>query len=141
MARFVRFGDFELDRESYQLRRQGSAVRMESLPFRLLLLLVERRGEVVGRSVIEEALWGKDVFVDVEQGINTAIRKIRQALRDRTEQPRYLQTLVGRGYRFLGADVTEVEGTHSETAGPRVRTVTLEELGQAILAAAGLQET
>ena len=144
LPRFVRFGEFELDREGYQLLRKGTAVKMENLPLQLLMLLVAQRGQVVSRRQIEESLWGKDVFVDVEQGINTAIRKIRQILRDHPEKPRYLQTVVGRGYRFLATDVVESDavgsGTHAlrDDAG---RTVTLEELGEAILAASGLQDT
>jgi DNA-binding winged helix-turn-helix (wHTH) protein len=143
LARFVRFGEFELDREAYQLRRRGAAAKMENLPFQLLMLLVARRGDIVRRREIEEHLWGKDVFVDVEQGINTAIRKIRLALRDHSERPRYLQTVVGRGYRFIATDVVESElpGTGASTSKEdEIKgTVTLEELGQAILAAAGLQ--
>lgn len=143
LPRFVRFGEFELDREGYQLLRQGAAVKMENLPLQLLMLLVARRGQMVSRPDIEESLWGKDVFVDVEQGINTAIRKIRQILRDHRENPRYLQTVVGKGYRFLATDVTESDGAGSGTPalgedGVRA-TVTLEELGEAILAASGLQ--
>src|SRR5216684_9218929 len=82
-------------------------VKLEKLPMELLLLLLGRRGELVTREVIIARLWGEDVFVDTEQGINTAIRKIRQALRDDPEQPRFLQTVVGKGYRFI-APVTDV---------------------------------
>ena len=128
-----RFGDFELDLERYQLLRRGAAAKLEGLPLQLLILLVERRGTVVCREEIEEQLWGKGVFIDVEQGINTAIRKIRQVLRDRPQRPRYLQTVVGKGYRFLASDVVET--------GPEVpNMVTMEELGQAIRAAAGLDQ-
>lgn len=144
LPRFVRFGEFELDREGYQLRREGVSVRMENLPLQLLMLLVARRGQIVSRREIEEDLWGNDVFVDVQQGINTAIRKIRLALRDQPERPRYLQTVVGKGYRFLASDVVESEEVGSSTpalnedgASP---TVTLEELGEAIIAASGLDD-
>ena len=90
------------------------------------------------REQIADALWGKDVFVDIEQGINTAIRKVRMALDDDSAQPQYLQTVVGRGYRFVAA--TQV---HSDAAGTIVETgngfmVPAEELGRAIMAAAGL---
>ena len=143
LPRFVRFGEFELDREGYQLLRYGAAVKIENLPLQLLTLLLARRGQIVSRREIEESLWGKDVFVDVEQGINTAIRKIRQTLRDHPENPRYLQTVVGKGYRFLATDVVESDGAGSGTPalgedGARA-TVTLEKLGEAILAASGLQ--
>ena len=125
-----RFGEFELDLDRYQLLRRGASVKLEGLPLQLLILLVRRNGSVVSRQDIESDLWGKDVFVDAEQGINTAIRKIRQVLRDRPQRPRYIQTVVGKGYRFLAADVIEYEAERN--------VVTMEELGQAIRAAAGL---
>jgi DNA-binding winged helix-turn-helix (wHTH) protein len=137
-SRFARFGEFELDFDGFQLRQRGSAVRMESLPLRLLILLVARKGELVTRREVESALWGNGVFVDVEQGINTAIRKIRLVLRDHPEKPRFLQTVVGQGYRFLAREVVESETSTSGTAAPLM--VTMEELGQAVLAAAGLPE-
>ena len=133
--RFARFGEFELDFEGFELRRRGSAVKMESLPLRLLMLLITRKGELVTRREIEKTLWGDGVFVDIEQGINTAIRKIRLVLRDHPEKPRFLQTVVGRGYRFLARDVIESE---TSSASPSTLMVTMEELGQAVLAAAGL---
>ena len=78
----LRFGDFELNLAAYELRRAGRTVRLERLPMDLLLMLVERRGDLVTRAEIVDRLWGKGVFVDVETGVHTAIRKIRQALRD-----------------------------------------------------------
>jgi DNA-binding winged helix-turn-helix (wHTH) protein len=77
-----RFNGFELDVAGYQLRRQGRVVRLERQPMDVLILLVERRRQLVSRAEIVERLWGKDVFVDVETGVHTAIRKIRQALGD-----------------------------------------------------------
>jgi DNA-binding winged helix-turn-helix (wHTH) protein len=100
----------------------------------LLLFLAEKKGQLVTREQIADALWGKDVFVDVEQGINTAIRKVRMALDDDSAQPQYLQTVVGRGYRFVGATSVDVEATPS-TEGFMV---SAEELGRAIMAAAGV---
>ena len=144
LPRFVRFGEFELDREGFQLRCQGTAVKLENLPLQLLMLLVARRGEIVSREEIEERLWGKDVFVDVQQGINTAIRKVRLVLRDHPERPRYLQTVVGKGYRFLASEVVENDtvgsgaSLFSDDNGAHAR-VTMKELGEAILAASGLQ--
>src|SRR5690242_13202626 len=102
------FGDFELDFARFQLTRRGVPVRLEGLPTQLLMFLIENRGQLVTREQIADILWGKDVFVDVEQGINTAIRKVRIALEDDSEQPHFLQTVVGRGYRFV-ADI-EVDG-------------------------------
>jgi TolB-like protein/DNA-binding winged helix-turn-helix (wHTH) protein/Tfp pilus assembly protein PilF len=97
----VRFGDFELDIAAYQLRRQGRQVKLARQPMDLLILLVESRHQLVTRSDIVDRLWGKDVFVDVETGVNTAIRKVRQALRDSSDAPTFLETVPGRGYRFI----------------------------------------
>ena len=99
----LRFREFELDVEAYQLRRHGRPVRLERRPMELLILLVEHRGRLVSRSQIAERLWGKDVFVDIETGVNIAISKVRQALRDSTEKPQFVETVVGKGYRFAAA--------------------------------------
>ena len=101
-----RFAEFQLDCASFELRRQGRAqkserISLERIPMELLILLLERQGSVVTRQEIIDRLWGKDVFVDTEHGINTAIRKIRQALRDDPERPRFVQTVTGKGYRFV----------------------------------------
>ena len=98
-----RFGDFELDVAAYELRRSGRAVRLERQPMDLLILLVQRRGELVSRAEIVDRLWGKDVFVDVETGVHTAARKIRQALGDSSDAPVFLETVPGKGYRFIGS--------------------------------------
>jgi len=109
------FADFEFDLSRYELRRAGHAVRLEKIPMELLILLLRRKGELVTREEIIDKLWGKDVFVDVEQGINTAVRKIRQALHDDPEDPRYVQTVVGRGYRFI-PDIHEVAADAAASA-------------------------
>jgi len=96
-----RFGDFELDVAAYQLRRKGHPVKIGRQPMDLLILLVERPGQLVPRAAIVERLWGQDVFVDVETGVNTAISKIRQALRDSPEAPAFVETVPGKGYRFI----------------------------------------
>lgn len=96
-----RFGEFELSVASYQLRRNGRPVRLERQPMDLLILLVERRTQLVSRGEIVDLLWGKDVFVDVETGVHTAIRKIRQALHDAPETPTFIETVPGKGYRFV----------------------------------------
>jgi DNA-binding winged helix-turn-helix (wHTH) protein len=98
-----RFGDFVLDVAAYELRRGGRRVRVERQPMDLLILLVRQRGQLVSRSQIVEALWPKDVFVDVENGVNTAMRKLRQALRDAPDAPRFIETVPGKGYRFIAA--------------------------------------
>jgi DNA-binding winged helix-turn-helix (wHTH) protein len=96
-----KFGDFELDSSRYELRRSGRALKLERIPMELLILLLEKNGQVVSRQEIIERLWGKDVFLDTEHGINTAIRKIRTALREDVERPRFIQTVSGKGYRFV----------------------------------------
>jgi DNA-binding winged helix-turn-helix (wHTH) protein len=132
----VRFADFELDFGGFQLFRAGKPVHLEGLPLQLLLFLVENRGQLVTREQIADALWGKDVFVDVEQGINTAIRKVRIALHDDSADPQYLQTVVGRGYRFVASVNSDKDPSTSKPADEVL--FTAEELGQAIMAAAGL---
>jgi TolB-like protein/DNA-binding winged helix-turn-helix (wHTH) protein/Tfp pilus assembly protein PilF len=107
----LRFHDFELDLGAYQLRRQGRPVRLERRPMELLILLVEHRGRLVSRNDIAERLWGKDVFVDTETGVNIAISKVRQALRDSPEKPRFIETVVGKGYRFVAAVEAVPEGS------------------------------
>jgi TolB-like protein/DNA-binding winged helix-turn-helix (wHTH) protein/Tfp pilus assembly protein PilF len=104
----LRLGDdFELDRGAYELSRNGRTLKLERIPMELLLLLVERRGQLVAREQIIQRIWGKDVFLDADTSINSAIRKIRQVLKDDPEQPRFIQTVTGRGYRFIAA-VTDV---------------------------------
>jgi predicted ATPase/DNA-binding winged helix-turn-helix (wHTH) protein len=95
--------DLELDRGAYELRRAGKALRLSRIPMELLLLLVERRGDLVTREEIVERIWGKDVFLDTDNSINAAIRKLRQVLDDDPEQPRFIHTVTGRGYRFVAA--------------------------------------
>ena len=115
-----RFGDFELDVPAYGLRRRGVQVKLERQPMDLLILLVERRQQLVPRSDIVDRLWGKDVFIDVETGINTAIRKIRHVLDDAPETPAFVETISGKGYRFIApVDVISGERTsHSPTPYP-----------------------
>ena len=131
----IRFDDFELDYARFQLSRSGTPVRLEGLPLQLLMFLVEKRGQLVTREEISSALWSKDVFVDVEQGINTAIRKIRRALGDDADEPHYLQTVVGRGYRFVAPNAEEHPSGGALAGG---FTVSGEDLGRAIMTAAGL---
>jgi len=96
-----KFGEFELDSARYELRRNGQPLKLERIPMDLLILLAEKEGNVVSRQEIIERLWGKDVFVDTEHGINTAIRKIRSALHEVAERPGFVQTIQGKGYRFV----------------------------------------
>jgi TolB-like protein/DNA-binding winged helix-turn-helix (wHTH) protein/Flp pilus assembly protein TadD len=98
----LRFGDdFELDLRAYELRSAGIPLKLKPIAMELLLLLVERRGELVTREQIVERIWRKGVFLDTDNSINGAISKIRQVLRDHAEQPRFVQTITGKGYRFV----------------------------------------
>lgn len=101
-AEQVRFGDgFELDPRAYELRRAGRVLKLERIPMELLLLLIEERGHLVSRDRIIDRVWGKDVFLDTDNSINAAVRKVRQVLRDDPERPHFVQTVTGRGYRFI----------------------------------------
>lgn len=105
----IRFGDdFELDLRAYELRSGGIPLKMKPIPMELLLFLIERRGELVTREQIVDRVWGQGVFFDSDNSINNAISKIRQVLRDDAEQPQFIQTITGKGYRFI-ASVVEVE--------------------------------
>src|SRR5690242_14718371 len=98
----VKFGDdLELDPRAYELRRAGRPLKLERIPMELLLLLVDLRGQLVTREQIIERIWGKDVFLDADTSINSAIRKIRLVLKDDPENVRFIQTVTGRGYRFV----------------------------------------
>ena len=107
-------GKPRIDLASYQLSLNGSRVRLERQPMELLIFLVQRKGQLVTRQEIIEKLWGKDVFVDVDGSINAAVRKIRSALRDDPASPNYLETVVGKGYRFVGE--VEVAGSRLQPA-------------------------
>jgi DNA-binding winged helix-turn-helix (wHTH) protein len=102
------FGDFRLDCGRFELLRKSHPVRIERKPMELLILLAAREGQLVTRSEIALHLWSGEVFVDTEHGINTAIRKLRQVLRDDPEDPKFIQTVIGMGYRFI-APIMEIE--------------------------------
>ncbi len=94
--------EIELDLGRYELRRDGRTKRLERLPMELLILLAERQQQLVTRSEILERLWGAEVFVDGDAAINTAVRKVRRALGDDPDRPQFVETVVGKGYRFVG---------------------------------------
>jgi TolB-like protein/Tfp pilus assembly protein PilF len=110
-----RFLEFELDISAYELRRGGQPVHLERHPMDLLILLVERRRQLVSRADIAKRLWDSSVFVDVEMGVNTAIRKLRQALRDSRESPAFVETISGKGYRFIAPVDAVLPERHQET--------------------------
>jgi DNA-binding winged helix-turn-helix (wHTH) protein len=103
----VCFGIFELDLQSGELRRQGFRIKLQEQPLQVLVVLLERAGGVVTREELQEQLWPADTFVDFERGLNRAISKIREALADSADSPRFIETLPRRGYRFV-AEVSTV---------------------------------
>jgi DNA-binding winged helix-turn-helix (wHTH) protein len=116
VASTFRFGEFELDVAAFALRREGIAVRLEKIPMEVLVLLVEHAGSLVARDSIHAALWGADVFLDRDAAINTAMRKIRKALGDDVDRPRWVETVVGKGYRFVGLIVPETMDPQRQVA-------------------------
>src|SRR4029077_7184201 len=120
----VQFEDFVLDRGAYELRRGDVVVPLQRIPLELLCLLVERRGQLVTREEILERVWGKGVFVDSENSINTAVRKVRRALSDDPDAPRFVITVPARGYRFIaelrGPKTTTDEQFHARQPGVMV---------------------
>ena len=117
-ADICRFAQYELDRKAYQLRRKGRPVPMERIPLEVLFMLADRRGQLVTREEILERVWGKGVFLDTDNAINTAVRKIRHALHDDSESPRFVATVPAKGYRFV-APVLEANTARAEPS--RVR--------------------
>jgi TolB-like protein/DNA-binding winged helix-turn-helix (wHTH) protein/Tfp pilus assembly protein PilF len=112
----VRFGEsFELDIGRRQLRRYGQLVRLERIPLEILILLVQKRGEIVPREEIVARVWGGGVYLDTDNAINGSIRKIRQILKDNPEEPKYIQTITGKGYRFVADAQASVTLQSSET--------------------------
>jgi cholera toxin transcriptional activator len=100
-ARVVRFGIFEADLVAGELRKSGVRIRLQEQPFQILSLLVERQGDVITREELRQKLWPTDTFVDFDHSLNTAVNKLRQALGDSALNPRYIETVARRGYRFL----------------------------------------
>jgi DNA-binding winged helix-turn-helix (wHTH) protein len=121
-----RFGTFEADATTGELRRQGLRIKLHSQPLQLLFLLLERPGEVLTREEICKALWPDGTFVDYEHGVNSAVNRIREALGDKASNPRFVETLARRGYRFvapverIGAqgDASTADSTTAEAAAP-----------------------
>ena len=99
----VRFGPFELDRRTAELRRKGTRIRLEGQPIQILFLLLDRPGELVTQEEIRKKLWPEGTVVEYEHSIKTALRKLRDALGDGAEAPQYIETLPRRGYRFIAS--------------------------------------
>src|ERR1700690_1894891 len=105
--RVFRFGAFEVNEATGELRKQGIRVKLHSQPFQILVMLLERPAELVTREEMRQRLWSQDTFVDFDHGLNTAVNKLREALGDSASNPRHIETISGRGYRFI-APVTLV---------------------------------
>src|SRR5215813_2541760 len=116
MSERLRFGPFEVDARAGELRRDGTVVPLQDLPFRLLTALLERPNDVVTRAELTARLWGNETFVDSAAGLNTAVAKVREALGDQAEQPIYVETIPKRGYRFIGQPVV----THLRVGPPAI---------------------
>jgi TolB-like protein/DNA-binding winged helix-turn-helix (wHTH) protein len=121
-----KFEEFELYPHRCELLRSGRPVKIENIPLNLLTLLVEKKGSLVSRQEIVERLWGADVFLDAESGINTAIRKIRLVLKDDPEKPRFVQTVIGRGYRFVAEIDEQTSSNTAEHPTPKIPVQTQE---------------
>jgi DNA-binding winged helix-turn-helix (wHTH) protein len=120
----IRFGeDFELDLRPRRLRRGRHVLKLERIPLEILILLLEHRGQIVSREKIVARVWGNDVFLDTDNSIRGAIRKLRQALKDDPETPRFIQTVTGRGYRFIAPIISPEEEHTTEPPKPEASVV------------------
>src|SRR5438445_7207598 len=111
----LRFGVFEVDVRAGEVHKQGVRIKLQEQPFHVLTILMQRPGEVVTREELRNQNWPADTFVDFDNSLNTAINKLREALGDSADNPRFIETLPRRGYRFI-APVTGVDGTTRGTA-------------------------
>ena len=119
-ARLLRFGVFEVDLRAGELRKHGLRVRLQEQPFQVLALLLENHGEVVTREELQKKLWPADTFVDFDHGLNKAINKVREALNDSAESPRFVETVARRGYRFVAeVKVAEAAPVRSPEIAPQ----------------------
>lgn len=127
----IRFEGFELDPGSGELRKQGTRLRLQEQPLKVLTALLEQPGRVVTREELRKRLWGGDTFVEFDHGLNAAVNRLREALHDSAESPRYVETVARRGYRFIAAVEGRGEGTGRNRGA-------LRRWGAAVLALAGL---
>src|SRR5580658_2792426 len=116
-VRVIHFNDFEFDIRAAELRRSGARIRLQEQPFRVLTALLERPGEVVTREEVRKRLWPNDTAVEVSHGINAAVQRLREALGESAENPRLIETLPRRGYRFV-APVQFTMCSRGEPAAP-----------------------
>ena len=107
----MRFGAFEIDLRSGELRKHGIKIKLQGQPFQVLQLLLERHGEIVTREELRSKLWPENTFVDFDVGLNTAVKRLREALGDSAESSHYVETLPRKGYRFIAAVESIEKGT------------------------------
>jgi Tol biopolymer transport system component/DNA-binding winged helix-turn-helix (wHTH) protein len=117
-TRMIQFGVFEVDLRAGELRRNGAKIRLQEQPFRILTMLLERPGEVISREELRTHLWPANTFVDFDHSLNAAVRRLRDALGDTAENPRFVETVARRGYRFLAPVNGAAPAAVSEIAGP-----------------------
>lgn len=123
-SRVLRFGVFEADLRSGELRKSGIKLRLTGQPFQVLAALLERAGEVVTREELQQKLWASDTFVDFDHSLNTAINRVREVLGDSASSPRYVETLARRGYRFIAPIQSESpQAPEARLSGPSVSPV------------------
>jgi len=138
----LRFGVFEVDVRKGELRKQGVRVKLQDQPFHVLTLLLQRPGEVVSREELRSHIWGSDTFIDFDNGLNTSINKLREALDDSSETPRFIETLPRRGYRFIvPVEKSDERGRFTEPVSRQVNRVPTNRSSsrrKTILAASGL---
>ena len=106
----IRFGAFAVDLRAGELRKHGTKIKLQDQPFQVLRILLEKPGEIVSREELRKRIWPSDTFVDFDGGVNNAVKRLREALGDSAESPRYIETLARRGYRFVGRVESESPG-------------------------------
>ena len=110
-SRLIQFGDFAIDPHAGELFKKGKKIKLQQQPFQVLVILLERPGDLVTREELRQRIWPADTFVDFDHSLNTAVKKLRQALGDGTQKPRYVETLPRKGYRFLETVKAAVKST------------------------------
>src|SRR5271169_3788728 len=124
-TRVLRFGVFEVDPRAGELRKNGLRIKLQDQPFQVLVMLLERPGEMVTREELQRRLWPADTFVDFDHSLNSAIKKLREALGDQAENPRFIETLHRRGYRLIAP----VDGNGTSAASASVESALIKKAG------------